>query len=267
MRDVFGTKGLVFWWGFFTTFIFLDGLARQLAESVKNASVVQDNTLYNALTVVDHTIAQAVETFAPLGTFKPDATFFGGLITIQNRDVVAAVGLAVLGLVAWRFRKAIQSKAFADDFAMLGIFYLVLQFELELAKRMGWAGLAKALQDRQVLGPFIIGVIVFLTARSKASEDSKIFWRGVLEIVVVGLFFWSQATTLAFAGVLELCAKVGEFLRTPTVTVAWAAVGAGLCIWHLYTVGERKRRPTAEVLGKLKEDINKSIDKAMKESE
>jgi hypothetical protein len=94
---------------------------------------------------------------------------------------------------------------------------------------------------------------------------NQIFWRGVLEIVVVGLFFWSQATALAFANVLELCAKVGEFLRMPAVTGVWAVVGAGLCVGHLYTVGERKRKPTAEVLGKLKEDINKSIDKAMKE--
>jgi hypothetical protein len=144
----------------------------------------------------------------------------------------------LLALAVRYYVRALQSPAFFDDILALFItffaFHLIAQ-TLKIIKVSPFGGNNPAgltlgdqlINERSNWVWFLAVVILALAVAGKGWADAKVFWKGLIELFVIWLFFIPQAAAAGLANFLEALAGFGGSLVAPTY-VSWSILWAGL---------------------------------------
>ena len=152
---------------------------------------------------------------------------------------------AILLILAVRFYiSAVKSPRIIDDFVAVFICFVVYHLEaqtfLAIGLKVGQTSVGQVMVDtRQAWVGFLAVVIIGLIVAGKGFQDSKVFWKGLIQLLLVWLFLLPRQAGVFTASLLDSLASIGQFLldfqRNTTLVVIWALIGMMLGAYRLYT--------------------------------
>jgi hypothetical protein len=259
MRALFSAKGISLVWIILTASAGLNSALRDLAAAIRAAHPERYLvTWFNSLNTFP---AQALQKIYDLIQFRPNVQIRVGSQTIVTDLIPLAIGAVILVGVVWLHRRATKSPTFADDLVTLGLLYLGLQITAGL-----WFGTSNRLVQLRtgLVAPLITALILFQMDRAGARDDTKVFFKGLLQIYVVCAFLVPSDTITATTNFIETLATIGQALSPSPIFAFWCAAGMILALYLIYGLGVKPGKPTAEVLDALKKKVEEDFDKAKK---
>jgi hypothetical protein len=250
MAAILNTRNLIYWWVFITSFSFLQLPARELAKNLRNNQVFVTTSFPFNITEgftrwLDDRTVQIVRAFQ----FDPNVIVIKtGTTLILDGYRVGLLLIVLLLILAVRYYvRAVASPKIYDDilalFICFFVYHLIAQtFKIIKAAPFGGgpAGLTlgdQLINERANWVWFLVIVILGMVLGGRGWADAKVFWKGVLELFFVWLFFIPQAAASGFATLLEAFAGFGAALLQPAYmqwAIIWAAIGFLLAVHRLY---------------------------------
>jgi hypothetical protein len=266
MASIFNTRNLIYWWVFLTSFAFLQLPARELAKNMRNSQVFVNTSFPFNITEgfihwLDDRTVQIVRAFQ----FDPNVIVIktGGTLVLDGYRVGLLLILLLLVFAVRYYVRAVASPAIFDDilalFICFFIYHLIAQtFKIIKAAPFGGgpAGLTlgdQLINERANWVWFLVVVILGMVLGGRGWADAKVFWKGLVELFFVWLFFIPQAAAGGFATLLEAFAGFGAALLQPTYlqwAIIWASIGFLLAIHRLYNAPVAPGRAAKQAGGK-----------------
>ncbi len=186
-----------------------------------------------------------------------------GTIELNTATVLGLVALVILSITFFLLQRAIKSTAFFDDFVALGVFYIALRvvvgiwIRVQILPQPLGAGFTASLMTL---------IVIYLLAHSGASVDSKILFRGLLQIYLIWVFVFPSETIRSTLGALDGFASFcSKFMPTPTpLFISLSAIGLVVALGQIYKIGVKPKPPTGTVLDGLQQQIDGAFDRAKK---
>ena len=238
-------KAGFFWWSIVTALVFLIPQAWLIAAAsfLRSADWLQkDKPPVIWLVDLRNAIDSAALGFPAIVQFKPAETLVTiGSVQVPNLAVGVFIGtLLILGtLLLYRYTSA--RPGVLDDLLAMVLVYIVLRV---VGVATEGVPVVKFLNDRAPTSYLIIMLIfmVFLIFRGRAAKDSKVFFKLLLEVILVSMLILPRQTLDALAWLVEFPTKIHQFIAGTQIFVAivagWAMVGLVLGITNLYNVGK-----------------------------
>jgi hypothetical protein len=261
MRSIFSDKGILL---LIIIFVASASLAQYTPEFIQSVRGAQLQLYLKALFDFLNSIPPAIIDFI-FNTIHFSAKVFStaGNLELNPATLISFVALLVIGFGFVVLRYAIKSKAFFDDFLALGGFYIALQVCVGIWIRLGI--LPQPLRAGTVAGIMTL-ILIYLMFRAGAAVESKLFFRGLLQIYLIWLFVLPSETIEKTLGSLAAYADFCNRFMPPStpLSIALSAVGLFIALGQIYGVGSKPSRSTAEVLVDLKKKVGEAFDKANK---
>ena len=79
--------------------------------------------------------------------------------------------------------------------------------------------------------------------RAGALQDTRLFFRALIEIGILALFLFPDGTIAGTAGFFTSLADFGDYMKkSASVFLVWSIIGAILALTELYALGRRSTR-------------------------
>ncbi|MBI4786611.1 MAG: hypothetical protein HY782_06150 [Chloroflexi bacterium] len=258
MRAVLDLKRTgFFWWGFLTALIFLVPSAWlvNVANFLRGADWLQPSQppLLWLIQLRDGIDAfakglPAVIQFNPQGSL---VTF--GNFSIPNVVVGIVVGLLLLMVAFMFYARAAGGGGVLDDLLAMLFVYIVLRVEGATTAAIP---IVKTLNDQAPQSYLIILLLfmLFQVVRGRGSRDSAVFFKILLEALLIAILILPRQTLDAVAWIVERPTKLHEFLALTgyfaMIQTVWALIGIFSGVVNLYNVGRGAPTPArAPMLG------------------
>ncbi len=245
MGPVFDMKRTgIFWWGLITALVFLIPGPWLLATSafLRSADWLQPTKppvvwLNDARQAID-----AFATSAPgLVQFKPlDELVVVGPVHIANLLVGIVLGGILIGLAFFFYVRAANHGGILDDLLAMVLIYFVLRVE-------GAATAAIPLVDymnKQAPQSYLVvllGFMILQILRGRGSRDSAIFFKLLIETILIAIMILPRQTLDALAVMIEVPTRFHTYLAGseffPMIMTVWALLGIIVVIVNLYNIG------------------------------
>ncbi|MBI5878954.1 MAG: hypothetical protein HZB53_14990 [Chloroflexi bacterium] len=279
MSTVFSARNLLYWWVFLTSFIFLKTPATDLAKNLRNNQMFAQGAFPFSIAEgftrwFDDRATQIIKAFQ----FDPNVVVVktGNTLILDGYRVGFLLILVFLLLAVRYYMRALNSPNIYDDLLALVICFFVYHLigqTLRIIKMgpIGPAGVGVTLGDQMInersnwvwlLGLVILGMAI----GGRGWADAKVFWRGVIELFGVWLFFIPQSAAGGFANLLDWMVGFGVAITDPKNTLwtlGWALAGLATAINRIYTAqgGGSPGGPPAKSLGGLIGSLGKGKPK------
>lgn len=243
MRALFSTRGILLIWILLTASTGLSVQLRGMATEMKTTSATMVTPINSVFQSINNFALEQSQTFFRNVKFDPNSVVVDikSLGSIQTRHMMAFVGIVLLVLAVFLYQRAIKSDTFADDLLALFAFYVFVVIELSIVLGLGF-NVAVALQRGYVLAAFII-IIAILSWRAGALQDTRLFFRALIEIGILALFLFPDGTIAGTAGFFTSLADFGDYMKkSASVFLVWSIIGAILALTELYALGRRSTR-------------------------
>lgn len=245
MRALLQTKGILLVWVIITATAGLAKQMRDVALELRKATPDLVKNVNSVFDTVNKFASTTTEAFFKSVQFNPTTPVIDirGMTSIRTRDFMLLVGILFLLFLIFLYQRAVKSDAFADDLIALVFLYFFVIVVLSIILGLGF-GIQAANQRGFVLGFFLL-LILMLGMRAGMVEDSRIFFRGLTESVLLTLFLYPEPTIGALASGIDGLAGVGESLnKNVSMFLFWSLVGFLLAVGELYALSIR-RKPAA----------------------
>ncbi len=251
MRAVLDIRRTGFiWWGILAALVFLipGAWLSAAANFLRTTPWLQANqapmTWLTGLRDTIDAIAQAVPNVV---SFNPNGQLAGiGPISIPNVVIGVLIG-GMLIIVAFLFYwNASATPGILDDLLAMVFIYLVLRVEgVTMGAIPFFDALNKSAPTSYLL--ILLGFMILTMLGGRAGRDSTVFFKVLLEALLLSLLIAPRQTLDAFAGLIELPTKLHEFLALtgyfPMIMAVWAVLGVVLAVVNLYTVSKPAPAP------------------------
>jgi hypothetical protein len=269
MASILNARNLIYWWVFLTSFIFLQQPAKDLAKNLRDSKLFAANSFPFSIAEgfthwLDDRAVQIVKAFQ----FDPSVIIIrtGNTLILDGYRVGLLLIVLLLALSVRYYIRALSSPKIYDDIIALFIcffaFHLIAQ-TLKIIKATPFGGNNapgitlgdQLINERSNWVWFLVLVILGLVLGGRGWADAKVFWKGLIELFIVWMFFIPQAAAAGFANLLEALAGFGGSLLTPTYVSwsrLWAGLGLLLAVNRLYNappVGGAGGKPPAKPAG------------------
>jgi len=272
MATVFSLRNLLYWWVFLTSFIFLKTPATDFANNLRNSKLFAQSafpfTIAGGITAwMDDRTQQIVKAFQ----FDPNVVVVkaGNTLILDGYRVGFLLILVFLLLAVRYYVRALNSPHIYDDILALIICFFVYHLVAQTLKiiRVGPVGPAavgmtlgeQMIKERSnwvwLLGLVIMGMAI----GGRGWADARVFWRGVIELFSVWLFFIPQSAAGGLASAITWMIDFGAAITNPANTIwtlGWAGIGMIVALNRIYTaqatgVGGAPAKPLGGLLGGL----------------
>ena len=258
MAPIFNTRNLIYWWVFLTSFSFLQLPARELAKNLRNSQLfVSTSFPFNITEGFTHWLDDRTVQIVRAFQFDPNVIVIKtGNTLILDGYRIGLLLIALLLVLAVRYYvRAVASPKIYDDilalFICFFVYHLIAQtFKIIKAAPYGGGPAGLTLGDQLITERsnwvwFLVVVILGMVLGGRGWADAKVFWKGLIELFFVWLFFIPLAAASGFATLLEAFAGFGAALLTPGYTqwaIIWAAIGFLLAVHRLYNAPQSAPR-------------------------
>ncbi len=240
MGASFSARNLIYWWAFLTSFIFLQQPTRELARTFRDAKLFTSEAFpFNLATGITRWLDDRATQIVKAFQFDPNVIVvkLGSTVILDGFRVGIILAVLLLVLAIRYYLRAIASPRVYDDVIAIVIFFFVYHIEAQTLQAIKVPLGTQMVQDRSAWVWFLAFVILAMVLGGRGFHDSRVFWKGVLELFLVWLFLIPQAAAGAFAALLEALANFGQTLQNPSnisIALIWALIGLLAAIRRLY---------------------------------
>jgi len=250
MASIFSTRNLIYWWVFLTSFSFLQLPARELAKNLRNNQLfVSTSFPFNITEGFTHWLDDRTVQIVRAFQFDPNVIVIktGNTLVLDGYRIGLLLIVLLLVLAVRYYVRAVASPKIYDDilalFICFFVYHLIAQtFKIIKAAPYGGGPAGLTLGDQLITERsnwvwFLVVVILGMVLGGRGWADAKVFWKGLIELFFVWLFFIPQAAASGFATLLEAFAGFGAALLQPGYmqwAIIWAAIGFLLAVHRLY---------------------------------
>lgn len=198
MRALFTARGCLSLWAIFLSLILLSPAIQSLLAEMEQAPI--EAMMQEWRNAVNELVPQILTTIFTTINLPEPITFPGGTLTLSSALFYGFLGLIIIIGGFWGVRRAIKSKAFADDLLSLFGFYLALQVGVGV-----WAAVFPNVVPLQAgTIALVMGVwILYSMLKAKGLEDSKVFFRSMFLLFLIGFVFFTGPTLALVVGFLQ----------------------------------------------------------------
>ncbi len=245
MGSVFDLKKTgILWWGLITALVFLIPGSWLLATSafLRSADWLQAGRppvswLNEARQAID-----AFATSAPgLVQFQPlDELVVVGPLHIANLLVGIVLGGVLIGLAFFFYIRAANRGGILDDLVAMVLIYFVLRVEGAATASIPFVDYMNKQAPQSYL-IVLLGFMILQILRGRGSRDSAIFFRLLIESILIGILILPRQTLDALAVIIEWPTQFHTYLADseyfPMIMTVWALLGIITVIVNLYNIG------------------------------
>jgi hypothetical protein len=243
-------KSGVFWWGVIAALVFLipGAWLLALAAFLRSADWLQENQPpVSWLNNLRDTIDKFALSLPTMVQFKPgESLVVVGPLQVPNLVIGILAGLLLMVVAFIFYLRASASPGVLDDlFAML-FFYIVLRVE---GAATAAVPVVKTLNDQAPQSYLIILLLIMLIniVRGRAAHDSAVFFKVLMEAILVAVLILPRQTLEALAWIVERPTMIHSFLAGTgyfvSIEAIWALIGILLGIMSLYNIAKTPQRP------------------------
>ncbi|MCL4395584.1 MAG: hypothetical protein M1482_12415 [Chloroflexi bacterium] len=243
MSEVVGVRSLIYWWGALTATIFVNDWLKQIAGFFQDPkSFSSDKFPFNVLPGLNSSIDSAANYLRDQIKLDPQQVIAGsGSLAFYGWMFAVAVGLIFLGIGVALYVRALNTTAWADDFAALAGIYVILRIEGHIAAVaalpiQGWfRDLVDSPGSAFIILMILLAALVFM---GEGFRSKRAFWRGLLEGSLIALFMFPHETASAIGFVIQSLAQFGASLTVPEnapFAIIWGLLGMFLALRRLTT--------------------------------
>ncbi len=257
MREVLNIRRTaILWWGIATALVLLIPSAwlKGVATYIRTASWLKpDQPPLLWISNVSSWIDSVTSSGTKQVKFDPQqALIYIGPYGIANLLVAIVFGAVLLGVAFVLYRKSAASSGILDDLLAMIILYVVLRIEGGAARSLNLP-IMDFFNSEEPFSYLVVltAYMILLLIRGRASTDPRVFFKILLEGVIIWLIVVPVQTVEAIAVAIEFPAIIHETLVTtsplqtyfPMILTTWAMLGVVLAATSLYKAG---RVPQAE---------------------
>lgn len=265
MATVFSARNLLYWWVFMTSFIFLKTPASDLAKNLRNNQMFAQNAFPFSIAEgftrwLDDRAAQIVKAFQ----FDPNVVVVktGNTLILDGYRIGFILIIVFLLLAVRYYVRALNSPQIYDDLIALlmcfFVYHLVGQ-TLRIIKvgPIGPAGAGATLGDQLINERsnwvWLLGLVVLgMAMGGRGWSNASVFWRGVIELFAIWLFFIPQSAAGGLANLLDWLVGFGVAITDPKNTLwtlGWALGGLVAALNRIYAAQISPGAPGAPARG------------------
>ncbi len=245
MGSVFDLKRTgIFWWCLLTALVFIiPGPWLVAAAAVlRHADWLQPN---KPPVIWLSDFRQGVDAFATsfpgIIQFKPqEELVVVGPLRIANLLVGIVVGGVLIGLAFFFYIRAANHGGILDDLFAMVLIYFVLRVEGAATAAIPFVDYLNKHAPQSYL-VVLLGFMILQILRGRGSRDSAIFFKLLVESILIGILILPRLTLDALAAFLEWPTLFQTYLAAsqyyPMIMAVWALLGIVIVIVNLYNVG------------------------------
>ncbi len=245
MGSVFDLKKTgILWWVLITALVFLipGTWLSATANLLRSAEWLQSNK--PPLTWLND-LRQGIDTFATsfpgIVQFKPqEALVVVGPLRIANLLVGIVVGGVLIALAFLFYLRAANHGGILDDLLAMVLIYFVLRVEGAATSAIPLVDFMNRNAPQSYL-VILLGFMILQVLRGRGARDSAIFFKILLESILIGILILPRLTLDALAAIVELPTKFHSFLASnqyfPMIMAVWATMGIIVVVVNLYNIG------------------------------
>lgn len=245
MGSVFDLKKTgIFWWCLITALVFLIPGTWLVAAAgfLRHTDWLQPT---KPPVVWLNDLRQSVDAFATsfpgIVQFKPqEELVVVGPLRIANLLVGIVVGGVLIGLAFVFYIRAANHGGILDDLLAMVLIYFVLRVEGAATAAIPFVDYLNKHAPQSYL-VVLLGFMILQILRGRGSRDSAIFFKLLIESILIGILILPRLTLDALAAILEWPTGFHAFLAEsqyyPMIMAVWALLGIIVVIVNLYNIG------------------------------